>query len=219
MIMIPMRSRWRLNVIRPSLRNGSKGRIMNGRRQGTASATICGTQKPCCQKMAWTAASAVSSAYRKRDQPADDCTDLFSRGILCPTNRRGVCFFALPGSMASVLLHASRWALQAVRARDKKGNGAVAPKKILLVDDSEMILQMEQMILQQDRYEVVMARDGHEGVKKALKLKPDLILMDVIMPNLDGFEAVKRLREHPDTRRVPIIMVTSKAEAESMETG
>lgn len=95
----------------------------------------------------------------------------------------------------------------------------MAPKKILLVDDSEMILQMEQMILQQDRYEVVMARDGHEGVKKALKLKPDLILMDVIMPNLDGFEAVKRLREHPDTRRVPIIMVTSKAEAESMETG
>jgi DNA-binding response OmpR family regulator len=95
----------------------------------------------------------------------------------------------------------------------------VAPKKILLVDDSEMILQMEQMILQQDRYEVVMARDGQEGVKKALKLKPDLILMDVIMPKLDGFEAVKRLREHPDTRRVPIIMVTSKAEAESMETG
>lgn len=92
-------------------------------------------------------------------------------------------------------------------------------KKILLVDDSETILEMERMILQQDRYEVVTARDGQEGVIKALELKPDLILMDVIMPGLDGFAAVRRLREHPGTSRVPIVMVTSKAEAESMETG
>lgn len=93
------------------------------------------------------------------------------------------------------------------------------PKKILLVDDSETILEMERMILQQDRYEVVTARDGQEGVTKALELKPDLILMDVIMPRLDGFAAVRRLREHSDTSRVPIVMVTSKAEAESLETG
>lgn len=92
-------------------------------------------------------------------------------------------------------------------------------KKILLVDDSETILEMERMILQQDRYDVVTARDGQEGVTKALELKPDLILMDVIMPGLDGFAAVRRLREHPGTSRVPIVMVTSKAEAESMETG
>ena len=50
------------------------------------------------------------------------------------------------------------------------------PKKILLVDDSETILQMERMTLQQDRYEVVTARDGQEGVTKALELKPNLIL-------------------------------------------
>lgn len=93
------------------------------------------------------------------------------------------------------------------------------PKKILLVDDSETILEMERMILQQDRYEVVTARDGQEGVTKALALKPDLILMDVIMPRLDGFAAVRRLREHSDTSHVPIVMVTSKAEAESLETG
>jgi DNA-binding response OmpR family regulator len=95
----------------------------------------------------------------------------------------------------------------------------VISKKILLVDDSETILEMERMILQQDRYDVVTARDGQEGVTKALELKPDLILMDVIMPGLDGFAAVRRLREHPGTSRVPIVMVTSKAEAESMETG
>jgi DNA-binding response OmpR family regulator len=95
----------------------------------------------------------------------------------------------------------------------------VISKRILLVDDSETILEMERMILQQDRYEVVTARDGQEGVTKALELKPDLILMDVIMPGLDGFAAVRRLREHPGTSRVPIVMVTSRAEAESMETG
>jgi DNA-binding response OmpR family regulator len=92
-------------------------------------------------------------------------------------------------------------------------------KRILLVDDSETILQMESMILQQDRYEVVTARNGQEGIVKALEVKPDLILMDVLMPQLDGFAALKRLREHPDMTRIPIVMVTSKAEAESMECG
>jgi DNA-binding response OmpR family regulator len=95
----------------------------------------------------------------------------------------------------------------------------MASRKILLVDDSETILQMEQMILAPDSYELIMARDGEEGVAKALATKPDLILMDVVMPKMNGFEAVKQLRENEQTRAVPIVMVTSKAEAESMETG
>lgn len=100
-----------------------------------------------------------------------------------------------------------------------ESKSSMTRKRILLVDDSETILQLESMILQQDLYEVVTARDGQEGVAKALQVKPDLILMDVLMPQLDGFAALKRLREHPDTTRVPIVMVTSKAEAESMECG
>ena len=95
----------------------------------------------------------------------------------------------------------------------------MAFRKILLVDDSETILQMEQMILAPDSYELIMARNGEEGVAKALATKPDLILMDVVMPKMNGFEAVKQLRENEQTRAVPIVMVTSKAEAESMETG
>lgn len=92
-------------------------------------------------------------------------------------------------------------------------------KKILLVDDSETILQMEQMILQQSGYELATARDGQEGIAKALEFKPDLILMDVLMPGLDGFAALRRLRQDSHTSAVPIVMVTSKAELESMETG
>ncbi|HVO95171.1 MAG TPA: response regulator [Terriglobales bacterium] len=92
-------------------------------------------------------------------------------------------------------------------------------KKILLVDDSETILQLEQSILRQERYQLAVARDGQEGVAKAFDFKPDLILMDVLMPGLDGFAALRELRQNPHTSTVPVVMVTSRAELESMETG
>jgi DNA-binding response OmpR family regulator len=92
-------------------------------------------------------------------------------------------------------------------------------RKILLVDDSETVLQMERMMLGTDAYELITARDGEEGVAKALETKPDLILMDVMMPKMNGFEAVRRLREDQRTTGVPIVMVTSRAEAESLEAG
>ncbi len=95
----------------------------------------------------------------------------------------------------------------------------MAQRKILLVDDSETILMMEQMILQKESYEVVIARDGEEGIAKAVETKPDLILMDVVMPIMNGFEAVKRLRQREETKSVPIVMVTTEAEMESMEAG
>jgi DNA-binding response OmpR family regulator len=95
----------------------------------------------------------------------------------------------------------------------------MAQRKILLVDDSETILMMEQMILQKESYEILMARDGKEGIKKAVEMKPDLILMDVVMPKMNGFEAVKWLRQREETKSVPIVMVTTEAEIESMEAG
>lgn len=95
----------------------------------------------------------------------------------------------------------------------------MAEKKILIVDDSETVLMLERLVLSRNRYEVLTAKDGEEGIAKTLELKPDLVLMDVIMPKMNGFEAVKELRKHKETRSVPILMVTSKAEAESMEAG
>ena len=95
----------------------------------------------------------------------------------------------------------------------------MASKKILVVDDSETVLMMEKWILNGDGYEVVTARDGREGVAKALELKPDLILMDVLMPQMNGFEAVKHLRQEQETRSVPILMVTNQVQEECMETG
>ena len=92
-------------------------------------------------------------------------------------------------------------------------------KKILLVDDSTTVLLMERMILAKNQYDLVEARDGQEGVEKALSELPDLILMDVVMPRLNGFEAVMRLREEEATRAIPIIMVTTRGELESVESG
>jgi CheY-like chemotaxis protein len=92
-------------------------------------------------------------------------------------------------------------------------------KKILLVDDSSTVLLMERMILAKSQYDIVEARDGQEGVDKALAEQPDLILMDVVMPKMNGFEAVRRLREEDATRAIPVIMVTTRGELESVESG
>ncbi|HVI92473.1 MAG TPA: response regulator [Anaeromyxobacter sp.] len=92
-------------------------------------------------------------------------------------------------------------------------------KKILLVDDSSTVLLMERMILSKSQYDVVTAKDGVEGVEKAVAEKPDLILMDVVMPRMDGFEACRKLREQDDTKAIPVIMVTTRGELASVETG
>ncbi len=92
-------------------------------------------------------------------------------------------------------------------------------KRILLVDDSNTALMLERMILAQKNYEVLTARDGQEAVDKAKVEAPDLIVMDVVMPRLDGFAACKKMREDAVTKTTPIILVTTRGEASNMETG
>lgn len=92
-------------------------------------------------------------------------------------------------------------------------------KKILLVDDSNTILMMERMILNKGPYVTVTASNGEEAVSKAAAEQPDLILMDVIMPKMDGFEACRRIRAAAATASIPIIMVTTRGEEQNIETG
>ena len=92
-------------------------------------------------------------------------------------------------------------------------------KKILLVDDSNTILMMEKFILRNQAYELIVASDGEEGVRKAEEHLPDLILLDVIMPKMGGFEACRRIRECEVTKNIPIIMVTTRGEAANVEAG
>ena len=92
-------------------------------------------------------------------------------------------------------------------------------KKILLVDDSSTVILMEKMILRNEPYDLVVARDGREGVERAIAERPDLILMDLVMPHMTGLEAVRSLRAHEATRETPIIMVTTRGEAVNVEKG
>jgi DNA-binding response OmpR family regulator len=92
-------------------------------------------------------------------------------------------------------------------------------KKILLVDDSSTILMMEKFILRNGPYEILTATNGEEGVLKAAEQMPDLILLDVIMPKMGGFEACKLLRSTRATSGIPIIMVTTRGEAANVEAG
>ncbi len=92
--------------------------------------------------------------------------------------------------------------------------------KILLVDDSSTTLLIEEMMLRQHtQYELVLARDGKEAVEKAIAEQPNLILMDVIMPRMNGFDACREMRRHEALRKVPIIMVTSRGESYNIEQG
>lgn len=91
-------------------------------------------------------------------------------------------------------------------------------KKILLVDDSATALLMEKTMLG-STYDLVTAKDGAEALKVALRELPDLILLDVVMPRMDGFEVCRVLRGIEATRTIPIIMVTTRGEGKNVEAG
>lgn len=92
-------------------------------------------------------------------------------------------------------------------------------KKILLVDDSHTVLLMERMILSKFPFEVITATNGEEAIEKACAEVPDLILMDVVMPKMGGFEAVAAIRQREATKATPVIMVTTRGEADNVERG
>jgi CheY-like chemotaxis protein len=104
------------------------------------------------------------------------------------------------------------------RDPERSDASAAARKKVLLVDDSSTVLFMERALLSRS-YEVITASDGREGVQRALADKPDLILMDVMMPQMSGVEAVRTLRAVPETKHIPIIMVSTRGELKSVERG
>jgi len=91
-------------------------------------------------------------------------------------------------------------------------------KKLLLVDDSNTVLMTEKMILGK-LYDIVTANNGQEALEKIPVEFPDLVLLDVIMPKMGGFELCQKLRQQEITKSIPIIMVTTRGEEANVEKG
>lgn len=89
-------------------------------------------------------------------------------------------------------------------------------KKILIVDDEPEFIDMIQMRLEANGYEVVRATSGSEGLERAAEENPKLILLDVMMPEMDGFDVLKRLRRNPATQYIPVVMLTARGETKSI---
>jgi DNA-binding response OmpR family regulator len=81
---------------------------------------------------------------------------------------------------------------------------------ILCVDDDRPTVTVISGVLRKEGYEVETALDGSEGLKKAREMKPDLIILDIMMPGLDGYQVCQRLKADPDTARIGVIMLTAK---------
>ena len=89
--------------------------------------------------------------------------------------------------------------------------------KILIVEDDPLMSRMYEKIFTFENYEVEMAGDGQEGLDKARASKPTLILMDIMMPVMNGLEALEKLKADPETKAIPVIMLTNLAGQQDAE--
>ena len=92
-------------------------------------------------------------------------------------------------------------------------------KKILVIEDDPGSLRLIEYTLEQEGYHVLTATNGLEGLRKAKSEEPDLIILDVMLPGVDGFEICHRLRAEPQTAKLPVLMVSAKARGIDKATG
>lgn len=85
-------------------------------------------------------------------------------------------------------------------------------KKILLIEDEEIMIGLLEKKLAQEGYEISVARDGIEGLEKMRKAKPDLILLDIVMPKMGGFEVMERIKEDKELKKIPIVIISNSGQ-------
>lgn len=107
-----------------------------------------------------------------------------------------------------------------IKATEGISNMSNTPKKkILVVDDEKNILRLLQVTLQQKGYTVITASNGHEALYKLKTQVPDLVILDVMMPHVDGFEVLRAMKEDACMSIIPVIMLTAKAQDEDVFKG
>jgi len=92
-------------------------------------------------------------------------------------------------------------------------------RRILIVDDDPVILRLLKVNFEMEGFAVLTAENGEEGVSKATRERPDIILLDVMMPGMNGLEAAEKLRAQENTKEIPIIFVSAKAQSVDVKAG
>jgi twitching motility two-component system response regulator PilG len=95
----------------------------------------------------------------------------------------------------------------------------VNKKKILIVEDEESLLKLESILLTSKGYEVHGVGDGRAALEAMATVKPDLVLLDIMLPEIDGFEVCRRIKANEETKNIPVIMLTAKKSREDMARG
>src|SRR5256885_8812471 len=98
-------------------------------------------------------------------------------------------------------------------------DAGMAPATVLVVDDDPVILKLLEVNFEMEGFEVVRAADGFEGLERARAVLPDIVVLDVMMPRMTGYEVAKALKEGVDTAHIPIIFVTARAQSNDVERG
>jgi DNA-binding response OmpR family regulator len=93
------------------------------------------------------------------------------------------------------------------------------PHRILIVEDDKFVRELISQKLTEEKFEVSSAKDGEEGVLKIESEKPDLVLLDLILPGIDGFEVISKIRENPDTESIPIVILSNLGEKKDVDRG
>jgi CheY-like chemotaxis protein len=92
-------------------------------------------------------------------------------------------------------------------------------KRVLICDDDPVILRLLQVNLEIEGYDVISAHHGEEAVQLALSERPDLVVLDIMMPRMDGYEACHQIKSHDATRDIPIVFLSAKAQQSDIDMG
>jgi DNA-binding response OmpR family regulator len=95
----------------------------------------------------------------------------------------------------------------------------VSKKKVLIVEDEESLLKLESILLTSKGYEVKGVSNGQAALDAFAEERPDLVLLDIMLPEIDGFEVCRRIKENPETKDIPVVMLTAKKSREDMARG
>lgn len=98
-------------------------------------------------------------------------------------------------------------------------SGMENAKKIFLIEDDEMLVNMYSEKFQREGYTVETALNGSDGLKRVGPFQPDIILLDIVMPKMDGFEVLKKLKKKIDTKDIPVILLTNLGQEEDVKKG